>query len=141
MVADVVKSFDTVDRSILDCALGRLGLPEWFRKVYFSFHNQFRLRFKLVAGVGEPRRRDGGIPQGCPLSMVFIEALNVPCVVTLGASLDVKPQLYAGNLKSGTERPRPFFESAGFTVQYVRSVGLDVSLGTCVALLSLFGKP
>ena len=27
MVADVIKSFDTVDRSILDCALGRLGLP------------------------------------------------------------------------------------------------------------------
>ena len=26
MVADVIKSFDTVDRSILDCALGRLGL-------------------------------------------------------------------------------------------------------------------
>ena len=35
MVADVIKSFDTVDRSILDCALGRLGLPDWFRKVYF----------------------------------------------------------------------------------------------------------
>ena len=32
-VADVVKSFDTVDRDILDCALGRLGLPAWFRRV------------------------------------------------------------------------------------------------------------
>ena len=36
-VADVVKSFDTVDRDILDCALCRLGLPAWFRRVYFSF--------------------------------------------------------------------------------------------------------
>ena len=36
-VADVVKSFDTVDRDIIDGALGRLGLPAWFRKVYFSF--------------------------------------------------------------------------------------------------------
>ena len=43
MVADVIKSFDTVDRSILDCALGRLGLPDWFRKAYFSFHSQVRL--------------------------------------------------------------------------------------------------
>ena len=34
-VADVVKSFDTVDRDILDCALGRLCLPAWFRRVYF----------------------------------------------------------------------------------------------------------
>ena len=32
MVAGVIKSFDTVDRSILDCALGRLGLPGWFRR-------------------------------------------------------------------------------------------------------------
>ena len=31
-VADVVKSF-------------RLGLPAWFRKVYFSFHSDVRLRF------------------------------------------------------------------------------------------------
>ena len=42
MVADVIKSFDTVDRSILDCALGRLGLPGWFRKVYFF---RFIVRF------------------------------------------------------------------------------------------------
>ena len=34
MVADVIKSFDTVERSILDCAPGPLGLPSWFRKVY-----------------------------------------------------------------------------------------------------------
>ena len=70
-VADVIKSFDTVDRGILDCALGRLGLPDWFRKVYFSFHANVRLRFKLATGLGEAWTRDGGIPQGCPLSMVF----------------------------------------------------------------------
>ena len=35
MVADVIKFFDTVDRSMLDCTLGRLGLPGWFRKAYF----------------------------------------------------------------------------------------------------------
>ena len=69
MVADVIKSFDTVGGSILDCALGRLGLPDWFRKVYFSFHSQVRLRFKLAAGLGEPWCRDGGIPQGCPYGL------------------------------------------------------------------------
>ena len=51
MVADVIKSFDTVDRSILDCALGRLGLPDWCRMVYFSFHSQVRLRFNLLLGL------------------------------------------------------------------------------------------
>ena len=42
MVADVIKSFDTVDRSTLDCTLGRLGLPGWFRKVFFF---RFIVRF------------------------------------------------------------------------------------------------
>ena len=133
-VADVIKSFDTVDRSILDCALGRLGLPDWFRKVYFSFHSQVRLRFKLGAGLGEPWCRDGGIPQGCPLSMVFIVALYVPWCRHLDALPNVKPQLYADNLKSSAVRPRALFESARFTAQYVRSVGQDVSPGKCVLL-------
>ena len=52
MVADVIKLFETVDRSILDCALGRLVLPDWFRNVYFSFHSQVRLRFQLAANLG-----------------------------------------------------------------------------------------
>ena len=34
-VADVVKSFDTVDRV-------------WFRRVYFGYHANVRLRFKLA---------------------------------------------------------------------------------------------
>ena len=75
MAADVIKSFDTVDQSILDCVLGRLGLLDWFRKVFFSFHSQVRLRFKLAAGLGEPWCRDGGVHQGCLLIMVFCSSL------------------------------------------------------------------
>ena len=93
MVADVIKSFATVHRSVLGCALGRLGLPGWFRKVFFSFQSQVRLRFKLAAGLGEPWSRDGGIPQGCPLSMVFIVALNLPWCRYLGAQCGLSPTL------------------------------------------------
>ena len=78
VVADVILSFDTEwTGPFWDCALGRLGLPDWFRKVYFSFHGQVRLRFKLAAGLGELWSRDGGIHQGCPLGMVLIVALLV----------------------------------------------------------------
>ena len=45
---------------------------------------------------------------------------------------DVKPQLYADNLKCSAERPGALFASASFAVQYVRSVGQDVSSGKCV---------
>ena len=36
-VADVVYSFDS--------------LPAWFRKVYFAFHREHRLRFKFATGL------------------------------------------------------------------------------------------
>ena len=58
-VADVVKSFDTVDRGILDRGLGSLGLPAWFRHAYFEYHSHVRLHFKLAAGLGQPWTRDG----------------------------------------------------------------------------------
>ena len=54
LVADVIKSFDTVDREILDCVLSSLGLPACFRHAYFEYHLHVRLRFKLAAGLGEP---------------------------------------------------------------------------------------
>ena len=118
MVADVIKSFDTVDMSILDCALGRLGLPDCFRNFDFSFHGQVRLRFKLATGLGEPWCRDGGSPQGCPLIMVFIVALYVPWCRHLESLPDVQPQLYPDNLECCAERPGALVDSARFTARY-----------------------
>ena len=97
-VADVVKSFDTVDRDILDCALGRLGLPAWFRTVYFSFHEEVRLLFELAAGLGVAWTRDRSIPQGCPIIMVFTVALCAPWCRHLKNLRGISPQLYADNL-------------------------------------------
>ena len=111
MVADVIKSFDTVDSSILDCTLGRLGLPDWFWRACFSYHSQVRLRFKLAAGLGEPCGRGAGKPPGCPLGMVFIVALYVPWCRHLESLPDVKPQLYADNLKYCAEPPGALFYS------------------------------
>ena len=84
-VADAIKSFDTVDRGILDRVLSSLCLLAWFRHAYFECHAHVRLRFKLAAGLGEPWTRDGGIPQGCSLSMMFIVALYLPWCKYLAA--------------------------------------------------------
>ena len=58
----------------MDLVLSSLGLPSLFRHAYFEFHSHVRLRFKLGVGLGQPWTRDGGILQGCPLSMMFIVA-------------------------------------------------------------------
>ena len=98
-VADVIESFDTVDREILDRVLSSLGLPGCFRHAYFENHAHVRLRFTLATGLGEPWTRDGGIPQGCPMSMMFIVALYLPWCRYLAAHEGVPPQLCADSLK------------------------------------------
>ena len=42
-VADVIESFDTVDRGILDRVLSSLCLPGWFRQAYFEYHAHWHL--------------------------------------------------------------------------------------------------
>ena len=121
-VADVIKSSDTVDGGILDRVLSSLGLPGWFRQAYFEYHAHVRLRFKLASGLGHSWTRDGGIPQGCPLSMMFIVALYLTWCGYLAAQVGVQPQLYADNLKCVSRSPELLLHAARFTAKYVRSL-------------------
>ena len=66
--------------------------------------------------------------------MVFIVALNVPWCWRLETMPSVGPLLFAYNRKCRSVCPRALFGAARFTVQYVRSVGQDVSPGKCVLL-------
>ena len=49
-VADVMKSFDTVDRGILDVVLSSLGLPGWFRHAHFEYHSHVSCVLSLLLG-------------------------------------------------------------------------------------------
>ena len=133
-VADVVKSFDTVDRSIFDSVSSSLGLLAWFRHAYFEYHAHVRLRFKLASGLGEPWTRDGSIPQGCSLSMMFIVALYLPWCRYLSAQVGVEPQLYADNLKCVSSDTDLLLRAARFTTGYVRLVGQEPAPSKCVLL-------
>ena len=134
LVADVVKSFDTVDRGVLDRVLSSLGLPAWFRHTYFEYHAKVRLRFRLAVGLGEPWTKDGGIPQGCPLSMMFTVALYLPWCRYLHEMPGVTPQLYADNLKCVSSEPGQLLRAVQFTSAYVRLVGQEPAPSKCVLL-------
>ena len=133
-VADVIKSFDSVDRKILDRVLSSLGLPGWFRHAYFECHLHVRLRFKLAAGLGEPWTREGGILQVCPLSMMSIAALYLPWCRYFSAQVGVEPQLYADYLKCVSGDPGLLLNAARFTTGYVRLVGQEPAPSKCVLL-------
>ena len=89
----------------MERVLSSLGLLGWFRNAYFEYHAHVRLRFKLASGLGEPWSLGGGIPQGCPLSMMFIVALHLPWCQYLAAHEEAQPQLYADDLKCVSRDP------------------------------------
>ena len=122
-VADVVKYFDTVDRDILDCVLGMLGLPGWLRHVYFEFHADVSLRFKFAAGIGEAWTRDCGLPQGCPLSMIFTVALYLPWCKSLEAIGGIKPHLYVDDSKRVSGNSDALLDAARSSNRYIFAVG------------------
>ena len=135
MVADVTKSFDTVDRSILDCTLGRLGLPGWFRKAYFACHSQVRLRLKACSWSW------GALVWGRWYTQLLSAWYGVLCgplwsvvVVILRLCLMLNRRFNADNLQCSAQRPGALFDSARFTALHFRSVGQDVSPGKCVLL-------
>ena len=68
------------------------------------------------------------------LSVAFIVALWVPCVVILKVMLGVSSRLYVAKFTCNPGRPGAFFGAATITSKYLRAVGQDVSLGKCVLL-------
>ena len=90
------------------------------------------MRFRLASGLGESWTRDGGIPQGCPLSMMFIVALYLPWCRYLAAHGGVQPQLYADNLKCLSRNPVLLLHAVRFTTRYVRLVGQEPAPSKCV---------
>ena len=100
----------------------------------FEYHAHVRLRFKLASGLGQSWTRDGGIPQGCPLSMMFNVALYLPWCRYLAAQVGVQPQLYADNQKCLSRSPELLLHAARFTTKYVRLVGQEPAPSKCVLL-------
>ena len=94
-----------------------MGLLVWFRWVYFGFHANVRLRFKLAC-------RDGGIPQGCPLGMIFTVALYLPWCRALESIPGVRLQLYADNLKCVSGSPAALLSAASM---YICLVGQEAA--------------
>ena len=79
----------------------------------------------LLSLGGEPWTRDGGVPQGCHLSMMFIVALYLPWCRYLSAQEGVEPQLYADNLKCVSRDPDLLLNATRFTTGNVRLVGQE----------------
>ena len=126
----------------LTCIFNLLGLIARGCGVHIHTHQavsqttttHVRLRFKLAAGFGEAWTRDGGIPQGCPLSIVFIVALNLSWYKCLDDVRGSKPQQYAGNSKSVSNNSDALLDAARISNHHILTVGQTAAPTKCVLL-------
>ena len=84
----------------------------------------------FAVGLGELRTRDGGIPQRCPLGMMFIVALYLPWSRYF-AQEGVEPQLYDDILKCVSRDPGVLLRAAWFSTGYVRLVRNPLPVSVC----------
>ena len=80
----------------------------------------------------EPWTRDGGVPQECPLSMMFTVALYLSWWRFSEEQDGVQRQLYADNLECVSSTPEVLLGAARFTASNVRSVGQEPAPEKCV---------
>ena len=72
---DYAKCFDQVPHSILLPLVAQMGLPPRLTKPLEAMYSRLLRRFKVAGGVGEIFLATNGILQGCPLSVVLLNAL------------------------------------------------------------------
>ena len=110
-VADVVKSFDTVDRGVLGCALGRLRLPSTS-----LFIRKFVSVSSLLLVLELPGQGTGAFSNDASLVMVFIVVHYAPWCRYLETLKGTTPQLYADNPKCSSCNAVLLLASAQCTV-------------------------
>ena len=133
-VLRIDESLSKLLTGILDRVLWSLGLPACFRHASFEYNAHITLRFELAAGLGESWTRDGGIPQGCPLSNMFIIALYHACCRYLETQEGAMRQYYADNRKYVSNDPEVLSHATRLTAGYVRLLGSELAPSKCVLM-------
>ena len=73
---DLVKAFDRIPHQLLGEILTKMHMPELIRKPYAGMLRQATRRYKLATSLDYESQIYGGIIQGCPLSMMAMNAVT-----------------------------------------------------------------
>ena len=75
IAVDLSKAFDNVPEKITFEVLSRMGIDPSLLRALRGMYGQIERRFKLGNFVGESFRSTNGILQGCPISVMLLNAL------------------------------------------------------------------
>ena len=127
--ADIAKCFDMIVRPVLYCT-GRLaGMPTRILEPYIRYMEALQVRNTIHGGLGKPYAKRCGIPQGCPMSMMFIALLLRPWTVAI-ANMRAIPRILADDLMvltHGTKHCENMQRALNFTHEFLHDMGAVVA--------------
>ena len=94
---DVFKFFDQIIRGLLYCVLFIAGLSRGILIAYIRLQESTLIYNSIAGTLGAPHRRKCGIPQGCPLSMIYISLYLRAWVIQM-RSFGAMPRTLADDL-------------------------------------------
>ena len=122
---DFHKCFDQICRPLPYVLLYLTGFPQRVLTTYVAFMEKLQFHNAVAGALGRPHRRDAGIPQGCPLSTMFIAFLMRPWVQSM-LTLGAMPRVPADELlvyALGEDHERVFREAYDATHDYLQHLG------------------
>eukprot|EP00973_Karenia_brevis_P003449 475534-Karenia_brevis.AAC.1 len=82
---DLLKCFDQIIRPLLYMILSLAGFPAPVLTAYQNYHEHVWVYHSFNNNLGTAHRHRCGIPQGCPLSMVFVSLLLRAWIIQIDA--------------------------------------------------------
>ena len=129
---DYSKCFDRLPQRILLRLAKELGMNELVLAPLTAMYSNLRRRFKYAGFVGEEYTTTNGILQGCPLSMVLLNALvSVWCRAVEVEAPDATASAYVDDTYVTAGRPSAVNTALEVTADYAKLTGQQLSLGKC----------
>eukprot|EP01059_Diplonema_ambulator_P006674 TRINITY_DN162_c0_g3_i3.p1 TRINITY_DN162_c0_g3~~TRINITY_DN162_c0_g3_i3.p1 ORF type:complete len:1446 (+),score=342.28 TRINITY_DN162_c0_g3_i3:2232-6569(+) len=127
---DFVKCFDRVPQGLVLELVEDLGMDSGvlraLRGMYAALRN--RRRFRYTTGVGQPFETTNGILQGCPISVVLVNALLAVLMKRVEDRYGVDTVSYADDAYFMTRLPEMLQGAADELVAFCEMVGMELSV-------------
>ena len=129
MSTDIFKCFDQLSKETIFLLAARMGCP---MKVLVAWHrmlSQLKVVNSVGGYVGQAYERPFSIPQGCPLSMMWLACLLTPLTKALKA-LGAVPRVLADDLNLLCRGPRHWrllIRAGDCTHEYIIMMGCKIS--------------
>ncbi|KAJ9445690.1 Retrovirus-related Pol polyprotein from type-2 retrotransposable element R2DM [Diplonema papillatum] len=130
---DFAKCFDRVPQGLVLDLVEALGLHERVLAPLRHVYKYLRRRFKYPLGVGDEFKVTNGILQGCPISVVLINALLSVLSKALVSRARVSPKSFADDLYLLSRLAKLLQEGIDVTAIFGNLTGLALNEGKCAA--------